>query len=1070
MSENSKRYWRSTQELTNETGFVRNANEEFPGLSNPSHANNEAKGSGMELSSHRRDFLKVMGFSIAAASLAACEAPVKKAIPLLNKPEEYEPGVANWYASTYAEDGEYASILVKTREGRPIKIEGNTLSSITKGGTSTRIQASVLSLYDTERFRGPRAAGKNVQWAQADDEIAAKLKEISASNGAIRIVTGSLLSPASKQVIADFKAAYPSAQHVTYDTNSAFGLTKACKIAFGESFVPGYRFDKANIVVSFGADFLGTWISPAEFSKQWVSGRKVNKHNSNMSRLYSFEGTMSLTSANADHRNAIRPTEEGQYVAALYNAVAKLTGAATISVAAPANAKFIDEAAADLVHHKGTGLVVSGSNDFNIQLLVLAINNLVGNIGTTVGTEATSNMKQGDDEAMSAFVKELGAGSVSAAIFWGVNPVYDYPQGAALKGAISKLPLSVSFADRPDETAEACQFVCPDNHYLESWNDAEPLKGYYSLTQPVISPLFKTRQAQDSLLKWSSAKADFYTYLQEYWKAHMYPQQKVRDNFRDFWTYSLHDGIFEPKNADWRTHAAAAPAVTGHEADSHTEPSGLVHGETAAKSEAPASSAKGFSVDLGSVTSAISSSAKGSGFDLVLYESVGMGSGRSANNPWLQEFPDPISRSCWENFVSISMTTAKELGVVVDEGDTFLLNVTYNGVSMKLPALVQPGQNKNTISIAVGYGRSVAGKAGVNVGKNVFPWISTANGYASNLVTGVKLEKTGEEYKVAHVQTHHTIMGRDIIQEATLSDYKKDPSAGHVSHLISTPEGPKKATDFSLWNRHERPNHAWGMSIDLNACTGCGACVISCQAENNIPVVGKQEVLNRREMHWIRIDRYYSTNDVSALGVLDRPGALEIPSDDPEVVFQPLMCQHCNNAPCETVCPVAATTHSTEGLNQMTYNRCVGTRYCANNCPYKVRRFNWFSYPDNKDFAINPAQTDLGRMVLNPDVTVRARGVIEKCSMCVQRIQDGKLTAKRDNRRPKDGEIETACSQSCPADAIVFGDMNDPESRIAGIMETEYEMRSYRVLEEINTNPSVSYLTKIRNKAEKAHA
>ena len=1035
MADQSKTYWRGAEELTNETGFVRNAQEEFPALSNPSHAKAEGNQSLDGLSAHRRDFLKVMGFSLAAASLAACEAPVKKAIPLLNKPEEYDPGIANWYASSYVDGSDYCPILVKTREGRPVKIEGNTLSSLTSGGTSARAQASVLGLYNTERYKSALKGDKPVSWSDADAEITAELAKIAAAGGQIRIVSSTVFSPTAKKAVSDFLAKYPTAKHIQYDANSSYGILKAAKASFGAEFIPGYNFQKAKVVVSLGADFLGTWISPTQYAKAWSRGRKVSKAKKEMSRLYAFESIMSLTGANADYRTAVRPSEEGLYAAALYNEVAKATGAATISVPAPANIKNIAEAAKDLLSRKGESLVVSGSNDANVQTVVFALNNLLGNIGTTLDTDSVSYQKQGNDEAMAAFVAE--AGNVSAVIFWNANPVYDHPACAAIKDAVSKVSLSISLSEKPDETAAVCKFKCPDNHFLESWGDAEPKKGYYSFMQPAITPLFKTRQAPESLLVWAGNNTDYYSYLQDNWKATIYPQQKEYGNFRDFWNYSLHDGIFEVGKFSFRK----------------TE-------DNAAEEVAPAKG-PAFTGNVADVASAIAASNQpGANYDLVIYESIGLGTGKYADNPWLQEFPDPISRSCWENFVSIPMATAKELGVVVNEGETTMLEVKVGGKSFKLPALVQPGQNKNTIAIAYGYGREVVGRAGKDVGYNAFRLATQTGASVTFTAVNATLAKTGETTSVAHVQTHHTIMGRDIIQESTLAQYEKDPAAGHVSHLISTPEGPTKATDISMWNRHERPNHAWGMSIDLNSCIGCGACVIGCQAENNVPVVGKQEVINRREMHWIRIDRYYSSDAKKG----DYAG-LEEASDNPEVVFQPLMCQHCNNAPCETVCPVAATTHSTEGLNQMTYNRCIGTRYCANNCPYKVRRFNWFSYPDNEQFNNNPSQSDLGRMVLNPDVMVRARGVIEKCSMCVQRIQEGKLNAKKEGRRPVDGEISTACAQACPTDAITFGDMNDADSRIAKVIEDEYEQRAYRILEEINTNPSVSYLTKIRNKA-----
>jgi molybdopterin-containing oxidoreductase family iron-sulfur binding subunit len=445
-----------------------------------------------------------------------------------------------------------------------------------------------------------------------------------------------------------------------------------------------------------------------------------------------------------------------------------------------------------------------------------------------------------------------------------------------------------------------------------------------------------------------------------------------------------------------------------------------------------------------------------------MYESVAMGAGSQANNPWLLELPDPITRACWENYLTLPKALATQMGLKVKEGKTGMVTLSVGGKTIDIPALVQPGQHPQVVGLALGWGRSVSGKAAQNIGKNGFALLGKSGNSLQYFRTGAKVSAKSESYDIAHVQTHHTVMGRPVIQEAKFDEYLKKPNAGRYYPTVETADGPVPAASLSLWKAgsvNDRPNHSWGMVIDLNSCFGCGACVVACSAENNVPVVGKQEVLNRREMHWIRIDRYYSSDAKQG-----DYNALEEPSDEPEVVFQPLMCQHCNNAPCETVCPVLATTHSSEGLNQMAYNRCIGTRYCANNCPYKVRRFNWFSYPknDNFDYHVN---NDLGRMVLNPDVTVRARGVIEKCSMCIQRIQEGKLFAKKEGRRPIDGEIKTACAQVCPTEAITFGDMGDPDSAISKLIAQQKQERLYYVLEEINTNPGVGYLTKIRNKA-----
>jgi molybdopterin-containing oxidoreductase family iron-sulfur binding subunit len=1008
MENSNKRYWKGIEELTNEPSFVKNIHNEFGNM--PSE--NDAKGDSLVDGSatHRRDFLKMLGFGVAAVSLAACEAPVKNTIPYLNKPEDVEPTIANWYASTFVDGGEYASILVKTREGRPIKIEGNKLSSVSKGALSARAHASVLSLYDNEKLKGPQTAGKSTDWAQLDKEFVAKLSAVAAKGGQIRIVSNTVLSPTTKKVIGDFISKYPTTQHVVYDANPAYGLTQA-----HGGILPSIDFSTAKTIVSLGADFLGTWVAPTEFAAQWAITRRVSSEKGgkkDMSRHYQFETILSNTGANADYRSSYKPSQEGLVAVTLYNAVAKLTGASAIA-GASVKIDYLEKAAKDLVASKGASIVVAGSNDPEIQKIVVAINGLVGAYGTTINTASAVNYRQGNDMAMANFIKEASAGSIAAVIFYNANPVYNHPMGAALAKALPNIGLSLATNDRADETASLCQFNAPDSHYLESWNDAEPKTGIYSLSQPTISTIFKTRQAQDSFLTWAGIAGDYATYLERNWEANILKGGAVQ------WKAALHDGVFGSS-----------------ESVSNASPS----------------------VDVNASAAAISKSyvANSTELEIAVYEKVGLGTGSQANNPWLQEFPEPVSKACWDNYASISQPTANKLKL--KQGD--LVKVGAKGYEVTLPVLVQPGQAQDTVAIAIGYGRTKAGKSADGVGVNAYPFISEINGACVSICTkGVSISATGEQKDIAQTQTHNTVMARQaVVQETVLGAFIKNPQSGRYKPEISTAEGKKSAMDITLWNGHKYNNHAWGMVIDLNTCTGCSACVVSCSAENNVPVVGRQEVINRREMHWMRIDRYYSSD----AEVEDVQG-LEIASDNPEVVFQPMLCQHCNNAPCETVCPVLATTHSSEGLNQMTYNRCIGTRYCANNCPYKVRRFNWFRYfqTDDFDFHFN---NDLGRMVINPDVTVRSRGVMEKCSMCVQRIQEGKLTAKKEKRRPVDGEIQVACAQSCPTNAITFGDMNDPASEISKLLAVEKEGRAFGVIEEINVKPNISYLMKVRNK------
>ena len=1000
--QDSPKYWKGIEELENSPEFIKNALTEFADFLPVK----ESRGSSDPTVAPRRDFLKLMGFGLAAATLASCETPVRKAIPYLNKPEDVDPHIANFYASTYFTGQDYNSVLVKNMDGRPIKLEGNPESPLTGGGLSARAQASVLSLYDGGRMQHFAIKGKQADKEKVDREIRAKL----ATAGRIAIISPTIISPSTKKVLADFAARYPGTEHVMYDAGSSSGLLQA-----NGGLLPAYDFSRANVIVSIGADFLGTWLSPVEFARQYVATRKVSSDHRKMSRHYQFETALSLTGSNADTRVPIKPSEVGPLVAALYDQV--VGGGSS----AYKNAS-LTKAANELKANRGRSLVVAGSNDPNVQTAVAAINQALGNVGTTVDLANPSLVRQGNDARMTQVINDIKAKNIGGVIFYNANPVYDHPLGADLAAALPAIPLTISLNDRLDETGSLCYYAAPDSHYLESWNDFEPKQGYLSLSQPAISPLFATRQAQDSFLAWTGNQTSYYNYLRTQWRG------VLKGDFQAAWDKAVHDGVVA---------GTASPAPKTMAA-----------------------------TDAASAVSALNTPAKSGDVELVLYEKVGIGNGFDANNPWLQELPDPISKATWGNYVCVPFDMAK--ANKWEQGD--VLKVTAaNGKSVELPVLVQPGQAKGTIAIAIGYGRTRCGRVGDLVGQNVYPLAAMANG-SIIYATTAKLATTGTKSPIAQTQTHHTIMDRrSIVQESTLAKYIENPKEVTEYEKVTTPDGLEAPSRVSLWQDYEYRNHHWGMAIDLNSCIGCGSCVIGCQAENNVAVVGKQEVINRREMHWMRIDRYYSSDhhkdEFETEGKIATYAAMEEPAENPKVIFQPLMCQHCNHAPCETVCPVLATTHSSEGLNQMTYNRCVGTRYCANNCPYKVRRFNWFSYYSNEKFQdVNGHMfTDLGRMVLNPDVTVRARGVMEKCSLCVQRIQLGKLEAKKQRRRPQDGEIVSACAQSCPTQAIVFGDMHDPESRLSKLLRREDGERAFHVLDEINVQPNITYLTKIRN-------
>ncbi|TGE10403.1 TAT-variant-translocated molybdopterin oxidoreductase [Hymenobacter fodinae] len=1007
----SPKYWKGIEELENSPEFMKNALTEFADFLPVK----ESHGASDATVAPRRDFLKLMGFGIAAATLASCETPIRKAIPYLNKPEEVDPGIANFYASTFFIGQDYNSILVKTREGRPIKFEGNPESPITRGGLSARAQAAVLSLYDGGRLQhfAIKKGNEHVKTDrdQVDQEVRAAL---ASTTGKIAIVSPTIISPSTKKVIAEFASRFPSTEHVMYDVNSASGLLQA-----NGGVLPSYDFSKARTIVSVGADFLGTWLSPVEYAQQYITNRKVSSEKREMSRHYQFESALTLTGSNADVRVAVKPSMQGEVVLALYNAIVGGDAASSYND----ESKQLAKAVRDLKNARGAALVVAGSNDPAVQTLVAAINQTLGS--TAVDTTAPSMIRQGDDARMARLIREMNAGQVGAVIFYNANPAYDHPLAEQVVNGLKKVKTTISLNDRLDETGILCTYAAPDHNFLESWNDYEPKRGSLSLAQPVITPLFATRQAQDTLLTWAGSPTTYYNYLRNQWKG------VLGGNFQKAWDKAVHDGVAV---------GTASPAPVAQVAQP---------------------------LDVNAAISAIKSAPKPSGIELTIYEKVGIGNGANiyANNPWLQELPDPVSKATWGNYVAVSRKMAVERKW--EQGD--VVEVSANDKTIQLPVLIQPGQADGAVSIALGYGRTNAGKVANGVGANVLPLASMRNdGILYTNVVNIK--ETDAKSPIAQTQTHHTIMDRKaVVQEASLADYIKDPKDVTEYETISTPEGPQKPNKVSLWQDYEYKNHHWGMVIDLNSCIGCGSCVVGCQVENNVAVVGKQEVLNRREMHWLRIDRYYSSDahkeDFETKGKLDTYEAMEHPSDNPKVIFQPMLCQHCNHAPCETVCPVLATTHSSEGLNQMTYNRCVGTRYCANNCPYKVRRFNWFSYYSNEKFeTVNGHMfTDLGRMVLNPDVTVRARGVMEKCSFCVQRIQLGKLEAKKQKRRPQDGEIVSACAQSCPTQAIVFGDMRDPNSRISQIMRREDGERAFHVLDTINTQPNITYLTKIRN-------
>ncbi len=1053
---NKQTYWKGEEELLRTKEFLAAQKNEFNEGLPLDEVFNESKDFG--LNSNRRDFLKFFGFSVAAVTLAACnKAPVRNIVPYLVKPEEITPGEANYYNTYCNLSNGGGGVTVKTREGRPIKIDGNPNSILSKGTASIAAQASILSLYDIERldsaYKVESRTKTKIDWKTLDSDVKSKLNQIQSSGGKIALVTNSLHGPATLASVNDFKTKFTNTIHIKYDSISYSGILLANKDSFGKQVIPTYHFEKANVVVSFAADYLGTWISPNQFTHDWASKRKVEGADK-ISKTIQFESNLSLTGTNADYRFPMRQSQEAIYVTSLYNEIAALAGSTPISISQSGELAggSIKQAAKALWAEKGNSLVVSGSNDVNIQKVINGINILLGNYGTTIDLDNYSNQYQALDSEFAQFVNDLKQGNYQAVIFWNTNPVYNSPAGALIAESIKKAKLSVSTSSTFDETAELCQYIAPDNHFLESWGDAEPIVGQYHFMQPTITPVFETRQVELSLLTWAEVAidktkdslkgkailnqnteaADYYLYLRNVWAG-------MGLSSDESFNKALHDGVL----------SGAAKSAT-----------------------VPA-----FAVALNSIVSDLEKTVgKKDAIDLVLYQNVAVVDGSMSNNPWLQETPDPMSKVTWDNYVSLPKALSEKQDI--KNGDT--INITANGITLKnLPVFVQPGQANNTIGLAIGYGRK--GKIGEKgafekIGQNAYPLIGAQNSTQNFVINGVQISKGTEKYELAQTQTHHSIEGRDLVRETTFEEYKKDPRAGN-----------NKATPhlYTLWETKDykkdgAPNHHWAMAIDLNLCTGCGTCLVSCSIENNVPVVGRAEVRRRREMHWIRIDRYFAFHDTKnlvdkenwnfegeyitkekGLAMADKKAAGSNFDhwENVQVIHQPMMCQHCGQAPCETVCPVLATTHSTEGLNQMTYNRCIGTKYCANNCPYKVRRFNWFRYNDNDafDFHFN---NDLGKMVINPDVTVRTRGVMEKCSMCVHQIQASKMKAKRERRKLQPNEIKTACQKACPSGAIVFGDVNDENSDIHKLFKNE---RSFRVLEELNTQTAVKYLTKVRN-------
>ena len=1034
------RYWLSPEELkasywTDEAQQARNSQEFYDKPIETLEKIESLDKSGVT----RRDFLTVMGASMAMASFACARRPVNKIIPYVVQPQELTPGNPLYFASTCRECAQSCGLLVKTREGRPIKLEGNEENPVNQGSLCARGQASVLNLYDPDRLKGPMKGSKDgskssANWAEVDSLVVQALKEAKK----IRVVTLPESGESARRAMKEFLSFCLDSKWIEADPLSLDEVADGQSESYGTHVVPAYAFDQAEVVVSFGADFLGTWGNPVSNAQKWSKKRKLSQAKDGLSKLIVFESNMTNTGASSDERFAILPGSETAAALAVAHEMivvqkrgkfagnpeiaSFLSGSVDewIAKSGSLDAAKVKKVAEELWEGRGKSIVL-GAGSKGLQTVVNLLNSNLENDGKTV--DGTSNVlpHTASLKALAALQAELDAGLVDVLILNRVNPVYTLPNGDAFAASMKKAKLVVSVSDRVDETGKFADVVLAENHYLESWGDARPDASVYSLQQPTIAPLFDTRSFQDILIGWTrggvkstgllaqvaqSPKGSFYDYLKENWKQTIHPSFGKGQSFNDFWELTLQKGSLVSKVGASRERTFKAGSLKF------------------AKEEV--AHLKALSLGKAKPGPAV----EGSGLALGLDFKASLADGRSANNAWLQEMPDPVTTITWDNHLNIGPAYAAELGIESND----VVTLKGAGTSLEVPVKVQPGIAKGAATLALGYGRTAAGKVGSLVGVNAFrlAGFDGENGI-SFTSSSVTITKTGKKYELAETQGHHRIMGRPILNEISYEEFKKNPNAS-----METEPAVKMEKVPTLWTEpvdYSKGPYRWMLAVDLNSCTGCGACVIACQSENNTPVVGRDRVRQSREMHWMRIDRYYSGDENS-----------------PTVAFQPMMCQHCENAPCETVCPVVATSHSDDGLNQMTYSRCVGTRYCQNNCPYKTRRFNFFDHW--KDYK------DTMNMVWNPDVTVRSRGIMEKCTFCVQRINEAKGKAKDRKGTIKDGDLKTACQQTCPTDAIIFGNVNDKDSAIHKWMSNP---RAFRSMEVLNTRPSVHYLTKVRN-------
>lgn len=928
----------------------------------------------------RRRFLQLMGASLALAGLTACtRQPEEKIVPYIQAPEGLVPGKPLFFATSMLLGGVAQGVLVESHMGRPTKIEGNPQHPASLGATDALTQASILGLYDPDRSQSVTSAGRISTWSAFLAALSPALESQRLKQGAgLRLLTESVTSPTLGQQCQDVLRLFPRAKWYQYEPVTEDTVLAGTRLAFGASLQPIYHVEAAEVIVALEADFLSTGPGNVRYARDFTRKRQVSASQQAMNRLYVVESTPTLTGTMADHRLPLRPAAIAGLAHALERAVSQGEAAAQES-GMPAT-RWVRAMARDLLQHRGNSLVLAGPHQPPlVHALAHTINSLLGNIGRTVTyVEPVQTHAADHAAALTALGQEMAAGAVDMLVILGSNPVYTAPADLQFAERLAQIPLRIHLGLYHDETAALCHWHVPEAHYLETWGDARAYDGTVNLLQPLIAPLYEGKSAHEllaTLLGQSERSA--YTIVRQAWEQR-YPDRE----FEPFWRTALHDGVL------------AGSARVAHPVTLRQEP---LPPPTPMPVTPPGV------------------------LDIVFRPDPTVWDGRFTNNSWLQELPKPLTKLTWDNAALVSPATAARFALHNEE----VVELRYRGRTVRAPIWIMPGQADETVTVHLGYGRWRAGQAGTGTGFNAY---ALRTSQALWFDTGLVLHKTSERLPLAITQQHHSMEGRPLVRTATLAHFLAHP---HFVHEMAHEPGPT----LSMYEPHRYDGNAWGMSIDLNACTGCNACVVACQAENNIPVVGKTEVINGREMHWIRLDRYYK-------GDLHRP----------ETYHQPVLCMHCENAPCETVCPVGATTHSSEGLNDMVYNRCVGTRYCSNNCPYKVRRFNFFQFTDT--------QTPSLKLQRNPDVTVRTRGVMEKCTYCVQRINEAHIQAKKDDRPIRDGEVVTACQAACPTQAIVFGNINDPQSRVT---QAKADPRQYGLLADLNTRPRTTYLARLRN-------